>query len=260
MSIPPATKPTASEAQERLCLSVVIPAYNESSRISATIGRVLEYLDTRWKRWEVVIVDDGSSDGTATLVKSLRPADTRLRVISYLPNRGKGFAVRTGMLAAQGDLVLFSDADLSAPIEEVEKLIPPLLGDYQLAIGSRALRRELIEVRQSRMRELAGQSFNLALRVITGLNFHDTQCGFKLFRREAVKPVFERQLINSFGFDPEILFLAAKYGFRTCEVPVRWAHTAGSKVRVLRDGLGMVADLLRIRCNELTGKYPARSL
>lgn len=236
-------------------LSVVIPAYNEAARIGATVERVLNYLDAHWPNWELIVVDDGSNDGTAELVRRIRPEDPRLRVVSYSQNRGKGHAVRTGMLAARGELVLFSDADLSAPIEEVEKLAPPLREGAHVAIGSRALRRELIEVRQSRLRELAGQSFNLALRLITGLDFRDTQCGFKLFRREAVKPVFERQRIFTFGFDPEVLFLARKFGFRIQEVPVRWAHSEGSKVRVLRDGLNMLVDLLRIRWNDLTGKY-----
>jgi hypothetical protein len=137
----------------------------------------------------------------------------------------------------------------------VEKLLPPLLEGCHLAIGSRALRRELIAVRQSRLRELAGQSFNFALRVITGLNFRDTQCGFKLFRRECVQRIFSPQRIHTFGFDPEVLFLAKKFGYRTMEIPVRWAHSEGSKVRVLRDGLSMVLDLLRIRWNDWTGKY-----
>ena len=198
------------DARAGCSLSVVIPAYNEVARIGATVERVLAYLTGRWKHWEVLVVDDGSRDGTAALVKQLRPDETRLRVIAYSPNRGKGYAVRTGVLAA---------------------------------------------VRQSPLRELAGQSFNLALRVATGLRFRDTQCGFKLFRREMVQQVFQRQRIFTFGFDPEILFLAKKFGFRAIEVPVRWAHSEGSKVRVLRDGLNMVLDLLRIRWNDLTGKY-----
>jgi glycosyltransferase involved in cell wall biosynthesis len=234
---------------------VVIPAFNEAARIGATVSRVVEYLQSRRSDWELLVVDDGSCDGTADLVRSLHPGEPRVRVIYNSPNRGKGYAVRTGMLAAQCDLVLFSDADLSAPIEEVEKLLPAMNDGYDVAIGSRALRRELIAVRQSRLRELAGQSFNLILQLITGLAFKDTQCGFKLFRREAARQVFAQQRIHAFGFDPEVLFLAGKFGYRTREVPVRWAHSEGSKVRVLRDGIRMVRDLLLIRWNDLTGKY-----
>ena len=240
---------------EDLHLSVVIPAYNESARIGATVERVVAYLTERWTRWELVVVDDGSSDGTAAVVRNMFPGETRVRVIVNSPNHGKGYAVRTGMLAAEGELILFSDADLSAPIEELEQLLPALTASFHVAIGSRALRRELIEVRQSALRELAGQTFNLALRGITGLRFRDTQCGFKLFRREAARAIFSRQRIHEFGFDPEALFLAKKFGFAAIEIPVRWAHNEGSKVRVLRDGVKMVLDLLRIRWNDLTGKY-----
>jgi dolichyl-phosphate beta-glucosyltransferase len=241
--------------QEDLFLSVVIPAYNESARIGATLDRVVSYLNLEWRRWELIVVDDGSEDGTADLVRNFLPGDQRIRALAYSPNRGKGFAVRTGMLAAEGDLILFSDADLSAPIEELDKLLPPLATGYQISIGSRALRRELIEVRQSALREYAGQCFNLALRMITGLKFRDTQCGFKLFHRDAAITVFSRQHIHSFGFDPEVLYLAKKIGYETLEVPVRWAHNEGSKVRVLGDGIKMVLDLLKIRLNDLAGKY-----
>lgn len=247
---------SVAESRQRLCLSVVVPAFNEAERIGASVTRILQYLAEKWERWELIVVDDGSRDGTAATVRRVRPDEPRLRVLSYQPNRGKGHAVRQGMLAAGGDLVLFSDADLSAPIEEVEQLIPAVLGDYHVAIGSRALRRELIAVRQSRWRELAGQSFNLALRLLIGLGFRDTQCGFKLFRREVVQAVFGPQRIRSFGFDPEVLFLARKYGYRTAEIPVRWAHSEGSKVRVLRDGVKMLLDLARVRMNDLAGRYP----
>ncbi|MSO20334.1 MAG: glycosyltransferase family 2 protein [Acidobacteria bacterium] len=246
-------------AGQDIFLSVVIPAYNEAERIGATVCRVVEFLGRRVDRWEMVVVDDGSTDGTAQLVRNLFPSEHRLRVLQLSPNHGKGHAVRVGMLAAEGDLILFSDADLSAPIEEVERLLPAVLdstvGGYDVAFGSRALKREWIEVHQSMRRELAGKCFNLALRVLTGLNYRDTQCGFKLFRRAAARAIFSRQQIIGFGFDPEVLFLARKLGLRAIEVPVRWAHNEGSKVRVLRDGIRMVVDLLRIRGNDLTGKY-----
>jgi dolichyl-phosphate beta-glucosyltransferase len=246
---------SAIELHENLFLSVVIPAFNEAQRIGDTVDQVISYLDSRWKRWELIIVDDGSGDGTASVVRNRFPQLTRIRLIVNSKNCGKGYAVRTGMLAAEGDLILFSDADLSAPIQELENLLLPVRQGYHVAIGSRALRRELIMARQSRWRESAGLAFNFALQFITGLKFHDTQCGFKLFRREAARKVFARQQVWSFGFDAEILYLAKKYGFRSIEVPVRWAHSDGSKVHVLRDGLTMVCDLFRIRLNDLAGRY-----
>jgi len=253
---------SGNEVQEESFLSVVIPAYNEAARIGDTVSGVVSYLADRWKRWELLVVDDGSEDATAEVVRRLFPEEKRIRVIVNSANTGKGYAVRTGMLAAAGELILFSDADLSAPIEELEKLFLSLGEGCDISIGSRALRRELIMVRQSAARELAGLAFNVALRYITGLTFRDTQCGFKLFRREAARRVFSAQQIWTFGFDAEILYLAKKYRFQTVEVPVRWAHSEGSKVHVLRDGITMVLDLLKIRWNDLLGKYaePAKTI
>lgn len=238
-------------------LSVVIPVYNESGRISRSLAEVVEYLRTRPEPCELILVDDGSTDGTADLVRELSRDLPSAQIISYPSNRGKGYAVRLGMLAAQGEFLLFSDADLSAPIAETKRLLDQLQEGYDVVIGSRALNRKWIEVRQSRFRETAGKLFNLFLRVITGLPFQDTQCGFKAFRRAAAQRIFPLQTINRFGFDAEILYLARKLGYRMLEVPVHWAHSEGSKVHMLRDGTKMALDLCRIRWNDLCGKYSA---
>ena len=178
-----------------------------------------------------------------------------LRLLRNPGNRGKGYSVRQGMLEANGEMLLFSDADLSAPIEEADKLLEKLAEGFHVAIGSRALRRELIGRHQSPFRETAGQIFNLLVRVVTGLAFWDTQCGFKLFRREAAQAIFSRQRLEGFGFDVEDLYLARKFGFSVAEVPVRWNHVPETKVRMLADSVGMLTDLLRIRWWDWSGKY-----
>jgi glycosyltransferase involved in cell wall biosynthesis len=180
----------------------------------------------------------------------------RVRLLRNPGNRGKGYSVRHGVLEAKGEWVLFTDADLSAPIEELEKLIAATRQQKaDIAIGSRALDRSLIEEHQSFFRETAGRIFNLLLRLLTGLPFHDTQCGFKLYRREAAQEVFRRQRLERFGFDAEVLYIARKLGYRCVEVPVRWSHSAGTKVRMLRDSLDMFLDLLRVRWNDVRGRY-----
>ncbi|MBI4478808.1 MAG: glycosyltransferase family 2 protein [Acidobacteria bacterium] len=236
-------------------LSVVIPVYNEGERIRKTLPQVIQYLRARPERCELIVVNDGSTDDTADRLRELFEDTMEARVISYTPNRGKGFAVRRGMLEARGEFALFSDADLSAPITEADRLLEPLENGYDVVIGSRALKREWIHEHQSAFRENAGKIFNLVLRVITGLPFKDTQCGFKAFRRLAAQRIFPLQSIPGFGFDPEILYLAKKFGYRTLEVPVHWSHSEGTKVRMARDGLRMASDLIRIRWNDLAGKY-----
>ena len=198
----------------------------------------------------------GSTDGTASVVEDLAREMLELRLVRNQGNRGKGFSVKHGMLEARGRIALFTDADLSSPIEESRKLFGALDAGNDVAIGSRALDRSLIVVRQSRFREIAGMIFNGFVRVITGLPFHDTQCGFKAFVREKTRIVFEQQRIERFGFDPEILFIAKRHGLRTVEVPVRWAHDDATKVHVFRDSLLMFGDLIVIRWNELVGRYP----
>ncbi|HEV2617399.1 MAG TPA: dolichyl-phosphate beta-glucosyltransferase [Candidatus Acidoferrales bacterium] len=240
-----------------LGLSIIIPAYNEERRLPRTLERVRGYLRREKAAAEVIVVDDGSSDGTAELVERMRAEMPELRLVSNGQNRGKGYSVRHGMMEARGRVALFTDADLSAPIEEAGKLLEAL-ETADVAIGSRAMDRSLIAVHQSRARELAGILFNWTVRLFTGLGFQDTQCGFKAFAMPETRVIFEQQRIEDFGFDPEILFLARRHGLRAVEVPVRWAHDAATKVHVMRDSARMFADLLRIRWNAATGRYPRK--
>jgi dolichyl-phosphate beta-glucosyltransferase len=236
-------------------LSIVIPAYNEERRLPEALRRIRAFLEKRAISAEVIVVDDGSTDGTPDVVAVARLTLPGILLVSNGRNYGKGFSVRHGMLEARGRVVLFTDADLSAPIEEADKLLAAL-ANADVAIGSRAIDRSLIEVHQSRLRELAGIIFNLFVRVVTGLNFVDTQCGFKAFVWAPSRIIFEQQRIEGFGFDPEILFLAKRHGLRAVEIPVRWAHDPQTKVHVLRDSLGMFGELLLIRWNWLLGRYP----
>lgn len=243
-------------------LSIIIPAYNEESRLPRALARIRIYLEGREMapdEYEIVIVDDGSTDGTVRVVKEWMREMISLRIVSNERNRGKGYSVRHGMLEARGRVALFTDADLSSPIEESEKLLAAIEAGNDVAIGSRALDRSLIETHQSRLRELAGILFNGFVRFFTGLPFHDTQCGFKAFVREPSRIVFEQQRIEGFGFDPEILFLARQHGLRTVEIPVRWAHDPATKVHVIRDSVRMFIDLIVIRWNWLLGRYPRRA-
>ena len=243
-------------------LSIVIPAYNEEKRLPRTLGQILDYFARKGSsagEIEIIVVDDGSTDATAQVLDEWARRTPRLRIVSNDGNRGKGYSVRHGMLEARGRVALFTDADLSSPIQESEKLLAAIEQGSDVAIGSRALDRSLIEIHQSPYRELAGIIFNGFVRLFTGLPFHDTQCGFKAFRREPSRVVFEQQRIDRFGFDPEILFLAKRHGLRSIEVPVRWAHDSATKVHVVRDSLLMFGDLLNIRRNWLLGRYPKKS-
>jgi dolichyl-phosphate beta-glucosyltransferase len=241
-----------------LDLSIVIPAYNEESRLPKTLGRIFAYLQARPYRTEILVVDDGSSDRTSEIVNSCAQNYPGLRLVSNGRNRGKGFSVRHGMLEALGEIALFTDADLSTPIEEADKLLAAIRErGYDGAIGSRAMDRSLIEVHQSVIREQAGIFFNRLVRWIMGVEFSDTQCGFKAFRTERTRIIFEQQRIERFGFDPEILFLAKRQGFRVAEVPVRWSHDSATKVNVAADGIRMFLELLLIRWNAVRGFYPS---
>ncbi|MFZ0635118.1 MAG: dolichyl-phosphate beta-glucosyltransferase [Candidatus Acidiferrales bacterium] len=236
-------------------LSIIIPAYNEGTRLPRGLEKIRAYLDERHLDAEVLVVDDGSNDGTARIVEERRRVWPAVRLVSNGVNRGKGYSVRHGMLESRGRIALFTDADLSSPIEEAEKLLGALR-DADIAFGSRALDRKLISVHQSRMRELAGIIFNGFVKLFTGLRFEDTQCGFKAFAMPQSRIIFTQQRIERFGFDPEILFLAKRHGLRAVEVPVRWAHDPATKVHVLRDSVHMFWDLFVIRWNAVTGKYP----
>ncbi|MBI1749349.1 MAG: glycosyltransferase family 2 protein [Acidobacteria bacterium] len=240
-------------------ISIVIPAYNEERRLPRSLERICAYLKNRGWDGEVIVVDDGSTDRTAQIVTEWQKQIPTLRLVQNGENRGKGFSVRHGMLEARARIAIFTDADLSSPIEEADKLLGVMGGGrYDVAIGSRGVDPRLITVHQSRFREVAGIIFNKMVRLVTGLKFMDTQCGFKAFVVGKMKPVFEQQRIEGFGFDPEILFLAKLHGLRIVEVPVRWSHDADTRVRVLRDSLRMFWELVEIRWNRVVGRYRVR--
>ena len=235
-------------------LSIVIPAFNEEQRLPTTLEKIANYIREKRPDTEVIVVDDGSTDKTAEVTRASANKIGQLRVVSNGRNRGKGFSVRRGSLEAKGDTILFTDADLSAPIEEGEKLLATLQSQ-DVAIGSRAVDRSLIEVHESAFREFAGIIFNKIVRVILRLPFVDTQCGFKAFRRERCLIIFEQQTIERFGFDPELLYLARHHGLSIIEVPVRWAHSPATKVNMMRDSVQMFLDVFIIRWNALRGRY-----
>jgi len=248
------TIPRSVATSESVKVSLVIPAFNEATRIRDTLRSIAEYLKSVPFDAEILVVDDGSTDETAAIVRRSNYSD--LRLIQNDINRGKGYSVRSGVLAATGDYVLFSDADLSTPIEELDKLLNAALNENaDVVLGSRGVDSRYIEKHQSPIRESGGKFFNVMVRMLLGLKFRDTQCGFKLFRREKVQSAFQKQTTDGFGFDPEILFVMSRQGLKILEVPVRWRHAEGSKIRFIRDGVRMFTDLLRIRWNNLTGKY-----
>jgi glycosyltransferase involved in cell wall biosynthesis len=241
-----------------LQLSIIIPSFNEEARLPPTLERIYNFLSDRrdqLNHTEIIVVDDGSTDGTAKIAADWMRRFPNMRLVSNGRNRGKGFSVRHGMLEAVGQLTLFTDADLSTPIEEMDKLLDALR-TRDVAIGSRALDRSMIETHQAWPRELAGIIFNTFVRILTGLPYLDTQCGFKAFRRERAIICFEQQRSERFGFDPELLYLAKRHGLTCIEVPVRWAHDPRTKVHVVTDSIDMFFELLRIQWNTLLGRYP----
>jgi glycosyltransferase involved in cell wall biosynthesis len=238
-------------------LSIVIPAYNEENRIGRTIIETFDYLDRQNYSSEVIVVNDGSTDHTVEAVRSFEMRTRgRLRLIENPGNRGKGYSVRNGMLKAGGEIALFFDADLATPTSEIAKVVGPIAEDrYDVVFGSRALDRSLIGTHQSFFRETVGRAGNLIQFAFTGLRFKDTQCGFKAFRREAAQSVFRLQQIDGFGFDPEILFIAKKQGWRLLETPVRWNHIEGSKLNPVTAPIKALMEVSTIRWNNLLGKY-----
>lgn len=235
-----------SPVDDACLLTVVIPAYNEAARIGDTLARIGEYLTQRPYASAVIVVDDGSTDGTADIAEQAS-VSVPITVLRYMPNRGKGYAVRYGMLRAAGRYVLFSDADLATPIEEVERLFPEMEKGAEIAIGSRDVPGSRLERRQSPLRELGGKLFNRFVRLLAVPGIRDTQCGFKLFTASAAASVFALCTIDNFSFDVEVLYLARRLGYRIAEVPIRWRHQEGSKVRLWRDAPRMLLTLLRIR-------------
>lgn len=235
--------------------SIVIPAYNEEARIGATLERVMDCIQRHGWTAEVLVVNDGSRDRTAAIVSSAARQYANLRLIENPGNRGKGYSVRNGMLQARGAVVMFSDADLSAPIEEAERLFTAIVDGADVAIGSRWLDRTRQTLRQPIYRRFFGRCFNWLTRLIMHLPLADTQCGFKAFRRDAARTIFLRQRIERWGFDPEILYIALKLGMRIDEVPVTWGHDERSRISYLKDGLKMLEDLLKVRIYSLAGYY-----
>jgi glycosyltransferase involved in cell wall biosynthesis len=235
--------------------SIVIPAYNESHRIPAALESVIATIRSRGWSAEVVVVDDGSTDATAELVRAFAADAPEVRLLQNPANRGKGYSVRAGVLAAQGDVVMFTDADLSAPMEEAERLFAAIAGGADIAIGSRWLERRRQTHRQPLYRQFFGRCFNGVTRFVMGLTFADTQCGFKAFTRQAAQTVFQLQTIERWGFDPEILFIALKRGFWVVEVPVSWAHDERSRISYLKDGLQMLREIAIVRWNAFLGRY-----
>jgi glycosyltransferase involved in cell wall biosynthesis len=253
------TEQSTTSGERRPSYSIIIPAYNEGARVGGTLERVLAYLDQQGWDAEVIAVDDGSRDSTAEIIRGYAHRNPRLRLLQNPGNRGKGYSIRNGMLHAQGQIMLFSDADLSSPIEEAVKLLAAIAEGADIAIGSRWLSSDVQLQRQSLFRQFLGRIFNLSLRVILGLNFRDTQCGFKAFTYRTAQTIFPLQTIERWGFDAELLYLARNYGFKVAEVPVAWRHSEGTRINPLRDGIQMFVDTLKIRWNAIIGKYTVSS-
>jgi len=235
--------------------SIVIPAFNECARIPSTLEAVVDCIRTRGWSAEVVVVNDGSTDATASVVKQFATGAPEVRLLENPGNRGKGYSVRNGLLHSFGDVVMFTDADLSAPMEEAERLFDAIAGGADIAIGSRWLDRKRQTIRQPFYRQFFGRCFNALTRLVMGLPFADTQCGFKAFTRAAAQTVFQLQTIDRWGFDPEILFIALKRGFTIVEVPVSWAHDERSRLSYLKDGMRMLQDIAQVRWNALLRRY-----
>jgi len=236
-------------------LSIVIPAYNECSRIEGALERVLGCIEDRGWDAEVLVVDDGSTDATVEVVRHWMRLHERLHLVKNDGNRGKGYSVRNGLLQAAGDIVMFTDADLSAPIEEAERLIAAIEAGADVAIGSRWLDKQKQTVHQPLYRRFFGRCFNQVTKLVIGLPFQDTQCGFKAFKREAAQTIFRLQTIERWGFDPEILFIARKLKYSIVEVPVTWGHDERSRMSYLKDGMKMLEEMAQIRTNSLRGRY-----
>lgn len=249
--------PSITPQLEQPGYSIVVPAYNERRRIGKTLEEILAHLRQASWNAEVLIVDDGSRDDTFQIASGFASANPQVRVIQNPGNQGKGYSVRNGMLNARGEILLFTDADLSSPIAEAAKLFSALKQGADVAIGSRWLDPSLQFQRQPFKRRIMSRTFNLYLRLLLGFSYRDTQCGFKAFSRKAADLIFPRQRITRWGFDAEILYLAHRFGLKVAEVPVAWGHDERSTIHPWRDGMLMGRDALKICWNGLSGKYAA---
>jgi dolichyl-phosphate beta-glucosyltransferase len=238
--------------------SIIIPAYNEDARIESTLKKIRDFIAVHHWDAEVIVVNDGSTDGTMSIVEKYAKTDPRMKVVENDANRGKGYSVKNGMLHAAGELLLFSDADLSSPIEEAPKLFEAIAKGADVAIGSRWMQAKLQTQRQPLYRQIFGRIFNRLLRTMLALPFKDTQCGFKAFTRQAAQAIFPLQQVEGWGFDPEVLFLARRLGFKIVEVPVAWAHREGTRISPLSDGPKMLLEMITVWWNALAGRYPKR--
>ncbi|HHL39863.1 MAG TPA: glycosyltransferase family 2 protein [Deltaproteobacteria bacterium] len=254
----------SAEAQRRASvadLSVVVPAFNEQERIATTLERMVSYLESRGMDFEVVVVNDGSTDATADIVSRAADDNGSIRLIDNEGNRGKGFSVRRGVLEARAPFILFSDADLSTPIEEIEKLMPCFDEGYDVVIGSRSLPESRIVVHQPFYRETMGRVFNLIVRLLLLGGYSDTQCGFKCFRREAAREIFGRSVLDGFAFDVEVLYLAERLGYSVKEVPIDWYNSPNTRVSALTDSVKMFMEVVKIRLRDYdvgAGQGPGR--
>ena len=234
-----------------MMLSIVIPAYNEEPRLKKNIEKVISYLNTKPWSSEIIVVDDGSTDKTSEVISEFK--NSQIRFLKNEGNRGKGYSIKRGVLEARGDLILCTDADLSTPVEELDKFLE--YRDYDILIGSRALKNSKIIIPQPLYREYAGKFFNLLVQITVMHGIKDTQCGFKLFKKPAAQKIFKQQTIRGFGFDVEILYIGKKLGYKIKEIPVNWSNNRDTKVKFLKHSFEMLIDLFRIRLNEFLGIY-----
>ena len=253
MDIPSSS--TASKNRRAEFVSLVVPAYNEEKRLGVTLQKIHAWMSDNFERFEVTVVDDGSTDRTADIVSEFSENAPEVELLSLRENSGKGYAVRSGMMSAEGDYVIFTDADLSTPIEEVAKALDLMKQGYDVVIGSRALPESDVQVHQNVLRETMGKTFNLIVRMLSGLPFPDTQCGFKCFTQKAAKDIFSRSVISGFAFDVEALVLAKKLGFRATDMPIRWINSPASKVKMFSSPLQMLAEVCKVRLNLMRGRY-----
>lgn len=235
-------------------LSIIIPAYNEERRIGKTLNRIVEFLSQKHYSWEIILVNDGSTDRTSILASEVIK-DERLMIVENPVKKGKGYSVKRGVLISKGETILFSDADLSTPIEELERMLPCLDKGYDIVIGSRSLPDSIIEISQPWYRHGMGKAFNILVRAFLLSGFKDTQCGFKCFKREAALKIFNLQRLSGFSFDVELLYIAKRFGLKIKELPVRWINSPDSKVGIIGGPVSMLMEILRIRFYDWKGYY-----